>query len=95
MRLPQVHNTVKQGLVTYLIAVAREKGVSAYVGDGQARWAAAHVLDVARFFRLALENHEPGARYHAAAEEGVRLLEMRADLLRFQGNFLLCREPRH
>ena len=76
MRLPQVHNTVKQGLVTYLITVAREKGVSAYVGDGQARWAAAHVLDVARLYRLALENHEPGARYHAAAEEGVRLRDI-------------------
>ena len=76
MRLPQVHDTVKQGLVTLLIAVAREKGVSAYVGDGQARWAAAHVLDVARLYRLALENHEPGARYHAVAEEGVRLRDI-------------------
>jgi nucleoside-diphosphate-sugar epimerase len=76
MRLPQVHDTVKQGLVTYLIAIAREKGVSAYVGDGQARWAAAHVLDVARLYRLALEKHEPGARYHGVAEEGVRLKDI-------------------
>ncbi|HXZ33182.1 MAG TPA: SDR family oxidoreductase [Terriglobales bacterium] len=76
MRLPQVHNTVKQGLVTYAIAVARQKGVSAYVGDGQSRWAAAHVLDVARLYRLALEKHEPGARYHAVAEEGVRLRDI-------------------
>ena len=76
MRLPQVHNTVKQGLVTYLITVAREKGVSAYVGDGQARWAAAHVLGVGRLYRLALEKHESGARYHAAAEEGVRLRDI-------------------
>ena len=76
MRLPQVHNTVKQGLVTYLITVAREKGVSAYVGDGQARWAAAHVLDVARLYRLVLEKHEAGARYHAVAEEGVRLRDI-------------------
>jgi nucleoside-diphosphate-sugar epimerase len=73
MRLPQVHNTVRQGLVSYLIAIAREKGVSAYVGDGQSRWAAAHVRDVARLYRLALEKHEPGARYHAVSEEGVRL----------------------
>ncbi len=71
MRLPQVHNTVKQGLVTRLIAVAREKGVSAYVGEGLNRWSAAHVLDVARLYRLALEKHEAGARYHAVAEEGV------------------------
>jgi nucleoside-diphosphate-sugar epimerase len=76
MRLPQVHDTVKQGLVTYLVAIAREKGLSAYVGDGQARWAAAHVLDVARLYRVALEKHEPGARYHAVAEEGVRLKDI-------------------
>jgi nucleoside-diphosphate-sugar epimerase len=76
MRLSQIHNTVRQGLVTYLIAIAREKGVSAYVGDGQARWAAAHVLDVARLYRLALEKHEPGARYHAVDEEGVRLKDI-------------------
>jgi nucleoside-diphosphate-sugar epimerase len=71
VRLPQVHDAVKQGLITYLIAVAREKGVSAYVGDGSNRWPAAHVLDVARLYRLALEKHERGARYHAVAEEGV------------------------
>src|SRR5580704_3086990 len=71
VRLPQVHNTVKQGLVTYTIAVAREKRVSAYVADGRNRWAAVHVLDAARLYRLALEKHEAGARYHAIAEEGV------------------------
>jgi len=73
VRLPQVHDTRKQGLVTYAIAVAREKGVSAYVGDGLNRWAAVHVLDAARLYRLALEKQEAGARYHAIAEEGVRL----------------------
>ena len=71
VRLPQVHDTVKQGLITYLIALAREKGVSAYVGDGLNRWAAVHLLDTARLYRLALEKHETGARYHAIAEEGV------------------------
>jgi nucleoside-diphosphate-sugar epimerase len=71
VRLPQVHNTVKQGLITYMIAVAREKGVSAYVGDGLNRWAAVHVLDAARLYRLAFEKQEAGARYHAVAEEGV------------------------
>jgi len=76
IRLPQVHDTVKQGLVTYLIAVAREKGVSAYVGEGLIRWSAAHVLDVARLYRLALEKHEAGARYHAVAEEGVRMRDI-------------------
>jgi nucleoside-diphosphate-sugar epimerase len=71
MRLPQVHDTVKHGLVTAMIASARAKGVSAYVGDGSNRWPAAHVLDVARLYRLALEKHEAGARYHAVAEEGI------------------------
>jgi len=76
MRLPQVHDTIKQGLVSLLIAAAREKSVSAYVGDGTNRWAAAHVSDVARLYRLALETHEAGARYHAVAEEGVSLREI-------------------
>jgi nucleoside-diphosphate-sugar epimerase len=76
MRLPQVHNTIKQGLVTYLIAVAREKGVSAYVGEGHNRWAAAHVLDVAHLYRLALEKHEAAAKYQAVDEEGVAVRDI-------------------
>jgi len=71
LRLPQVHDTTRQGLVTFAIAVAREKGVSAYVGKGENRWTAAHVLDVARLYRLALERAEPDAVYHAVAEEGI------------------------
>ena len=76
VRLPQVHDPVKQGLVTYLVAIAREKGISAYVGEGRNRWAAAPVLDVARLYRLALEKNEAGARYNAVAEEGVPLREI-------------------
>jgi nucleoside-diphosphate-sugar epimerase len=76
MRLPQVHNTVKQGLVTYAVEVARQKGVSAYVGDGSNRWPAVHVLDAARLYRLALEKLETGARYHAVAEEGVPMRDI-------------------
>jgi nucleoside-diphosphate-sugar epimerase len=71
VRLPQVHDTVKQGLITYAIHVAREKGVAAYVGAGLNRWPAAHRLDTARLYRLALEKSDPGARYHAVGEEGV------------------------
>jgi nucleoside-diphosphate-sugar epimerase len=71
VRLPQVHNRIKQGLISYAIAVAREKGVSAYVGDGLNRWPAAHVSDVACLYRLALEKRQAGARYNAVAEEGV------------------------
>jgi nucleoside-diphosphate-sugar epimerase len=76
VRLPQVHDTVKQGLVTYAITIAREKGVCAYVGDGRNRWPAAHVLDAARLYRLAIEKAEPGAKYHAVAEEGVPLKDI-------------------
>jgi nucleoside-diphosphate-sugar epimerase len=76
MRLPQVHDPVKQGLVTYPIAVAREKGVSAYVGDGLNRWPAVHRLAAAQLYRLALENGVSGARYHAVAEEGVPMREI-------------------
>lgn len=76
VRLPQVHDTLKQGLVTYAIAIAREKGICAYIGDGSNRWPAAHVLDVACLYRLAIEKAEPGAKYHAVAEEGVPLREI-------------------
>ena len=76
VRLPQVHNTTKQGLVTGLTGVARKNGVSAFVGDGANRWSAAHVSDVARLFLLVLENGEAGAKYHAVAEEGVPLREI-------------------
>ena len=76
MRLSQVHDPVKQGLITPLIQIAREKGVSAYVGDGLNRWPAAHVLDVARLYRLALEQGTAGERFHAVAEEGVPLREI-------------------
>ncbi len=73
VRLPQVHDTRKQGLVPYLLVVAREKGVSAYIGDGSNRWPAAHVSDVARLYRLAFEKAERGAIYHAVDEEGISM----------------------
>jgi nucleoside-diphosphate-sugar epimerase len=71
VRLPQVHDPERQGLITPWIAVAREKGVFAYIGEGRNRWPAAHVSDVARLYRLALERAETGAVYNAVAEEGV------------------------
>ena len=59
-----------------MIALAREKGISAYVGDGLNRWPAVHVLDTPALYRLALEKGVAGARYHAVAEEGVSLREI-------------------
>jgi nucleoside-diphosphate-sugar epimerase len=76
VRLPQVHDRLKQGLISPVIAIAREKGVSAYVGDGLNRWPAVHLLDTAPLYRLALEKGSAGARYHAVAEEGVSIREI-------------------
>jgi nucleoside-diphosphate-sugar epimerase len=76
MRLPQVHDTTRAGLVAVLIEIAREKGALAYVGEGANRWPAAHVEDVARVYRLAIERAKPGAIYHAVAEEGVSVKEI-------------------
>jgi len=71
VRLPQVHDPLKQGLISPLALIAREKGVAAYVGDGSNRWPAAHVSDVAKLYQLAIDKGEPFARYHAVDEEGV------------------------
>jgi nucleoside-diphosphate-sugar epimerase len=76
MRLPQVHDTVKQGLITPTIEMYREKGACAYVGDGLNRWPAAYVFDVARLYRLAIEKAEPNAKYHAVGEEGVSMRDI-------------------
>jgi nucleoside-diphosphate-sugar epimerase len=77
VRLPQVHDRRKQGLVTRLIQIAREKGVSAYVGDGANRWAAAPLKDVAHLYRLAVEKTGLGVTtYHAVQEEGVSLRDI-------------------
>ena len=73
VRLAQIHDTHKQGLVPYFTAVAREKRVSAYIGDGSNRWPAAHVSDTARLYRLAFEKAEAGAIYHAVHEEGISI----------------------
>ena len=71
VRLPQVHDTAKQGLISPFIAISRQKGVAAYVGAGANCWPAAHVLDVAKLYRLVLDKGRSGARYHAVAEEGI------------------------
>ena len=77
VRLPQVHDTRKQGLVPFLTEAARQKGISAYVGDGANRWAAAPLADVSHLYRLVVEQTGPGVTvYHAVQEEGVALREI-------------------
>jgi nucleoside-diphosphate-sugar epimerase len=76
VRLPQVHNTIKQGLISPLIEIVRAKGVVGYIGDGRNRFPAGHLLDVAVLYRLAVERGEPGARYNAVAEEGIPTREI-------------------
>ena len=76
VRLPQVHDPVKQGLISYMVQMARKKGASAYIGEGLNRWPAAHVLDVAHLYRLVLEKREPGGRFNAVAEEGVPMRDV-------------------
>ena len=76
MRLPQVHDTRRQGRITWHIQTARQQGRVAYVGKGKNRVAAVHVSDATRLYRLALEKGQGGARYHAVGEEGVALRDI-------------------
>ncbi|HEY9777816.1 MAG TPA: SDR family oxidoreductase [Planktothrix sp.] len=76
MRLPQVHDPRKQGLVTYLVEAAKQTGVSAYVEEGSNHWPACHVTDCARLYRLALEKADAGDILHAVAEQGITLKEI-------------------
>ncbi len=76
VRLPQVHDTFKPGLISPLIELAREKKKSVYIGEGSNRWPAAHVLDVAQLYRFVLEKKQPDSRYNAVAEEGISMREI-------------------
>lgn len=76
MRLPQVHDTRRQGRISLHILLARKKGFVAYIGDGANRLPAVHVSDAVRLYRLALEHGTAGARYHAVADEGVAMRDI-------------------
>ncbi|MFG2956631.1 SDR family oxidoreductase [Streptomyces sp. NPDC048291] len=76
IRLPNVHGVGDHAFVPHLIDIARDKGISAYLGEGVNRWSAVHRLDAARLYRKALETAPAGAVLHAAAEDGVRLRDI-------------------
>jgi nucleoside-diphosphate-sugar epimerase len=73
---PTVHGDGDKGFIAIVVGVARDKGVSAYIGDGQNRWPAIHRLDAARLFRLAVEEAPAGSTLHGVAEEGVVLRDV-------------------
>ncbi|MDR3686594.1 MAG: SDR family oxidoreductase [Coriobacteriia bacterium] len=73
---PSVHDLTKRGFVGRLVDIARDKGISGYLGNGSNRWPAVHRLDAARLFRLALEDAPAGSILHGVADEGVPIREI-------------------
>ena len=85
VRLPQVHDARKQGLVSPYAMISRQKGLAGYIGDGANRWPAAHVSDVAKLYKLAVEQGRAGERFHAVDEEGVAAKDIAAAIGRGLG----------
>jgi nucleoside-diphosphate-sugar epimerase len=79
VRLPPTnHGEGDNGFVAALVAIARDKGVAGYLGDGSNRWPAVHRLDSAHLFRLALEKAPAGSTLHGVAEQGVPIRDIAA-----------------